>query len=64
MLKNNEDDELKELIISDVDLVKKQIDELENILLLSGPYDECDVILDIHPGAGGTESCDWALTQN
>ena len=29
-------------------------------LLLNGPYDNCDCILDIHPGAGGTESCDWA----
>ncbi len=29
-------------------------------LLLNGPYDDCDIILEIHPGAGGTESCDWA----
>jgi peptide chain release factor 2 len=29
-------------------------------LLLNGPYDDCDCILEIHPGAGGTESCDWA----
>ena len=28
--------------------------------MLSGPYDKNDCIIDIHPGAGGTESCDWA----
>ena len=30
------------------------------LLLLSGPYDKNNCILEIHPGAGGTESCDWA----
>ncbi len=33
---------------------------LHSILVLNGPYDNNDCILDIHPGAGGTESCDWA----
>ena len=28
--------------------------------MLSGPYDKNNCILEIHPGAGGTESCDWA----
>ena len=31
------------------------------LLLLDGPYDKNDCTLEIHPGAGGTESCDWAL---
>ena len=30
------------------------------MLLLNGPYDKNNCILEIHPGAGGTESCDWA----
>lgn len=34
---------------------------LETKLLLNGEYDSLDCILEIHPGAGGTESCDWAL---
>ncbi|MGL5021163.1 MAG: peptide chain release factor 2 [Mycoplasmatales bacterium] len=29
-------------------------------ILLSGEYDENDALLEIHPGAGGTESQDWA----
>jgi peptide chain release factor 2 len=27
--------------------------------LLNGPYDQCNAILTLHAGAGGTESCDW-----
>ena len=37
-----------------------KVDKLNLLLLLNGPYDKCNCILDIHPGAGGTESCDWA----
>ena len=29
-------------------------------ILLNKEYDQCAAILEIHPGAGGTESCDWA----
>lgn len=29
-------------------------------LLLNGPYDKSNAILELHPGAGGTESQDWA----
>jgi len=27
--------------------------------LLGGEYDACNAIVNLHPGAGGTESCDW-----
>lgn len=39
---------------------EKSLDELEIKTLLSNEYDEMDCYLEIHPGAGGTESCDWA----
>ena len=39
---------------------KKRIEELLIMVILSGPYDNHDCILEIHPGAGGTESMDWA----
>jgi peptide chain release factor 2 len=34
--------------------------QLELKLALSGKYDGSSVFMTIHPGAGGTESCDWA----
>ena len=34
--------------------------KLEIETLLSGEYDDANCYLEIHPGAGGTESCDWA----
>jgi protein subunit release factor A len=40
--------------------IKKSLDKLEFETLLSGPDDHRDAILTIHPGAGGTESQDWA----
>lgn len=36
-------------------------DDFEVLILLSGEYDNCNAILELHPGAGGTESMDWAL---
>ena len=60
MLKENTDKELLELLISDISIIEENIETSELELLLSGPYDKCDCILEIHPGAGGTESCDWA----
>ncbi len=33
----------------------------ELVTLLSGEHDECDVLIEFNPGAGGTESQDWAL---
>lgn len=36
------------------------LDKLELTTLLSGEYDNHNVYLSIHPGAGGTESQDWA----
>jgi peptide chain release factor 2 len=37
-----------------------KVDDLEVLALLSGEYDDRDAIATIHPGAGGTESQDWA----
>ncbi|MBD5557331.1 MAG: peptide chain release factor 2 [Desulfovibrio sp.] len=37
-----------------------RLDETELVMLLSAEEDGQDAILEIHPGAGGTESQDWA----
>ncbi len=40
--------------------VSKKIKELRKIVLFCGEFDELACVLEIHPGAGGTEACDWA----
>ncbi|RME20104.1 MAG: PCRF domain-containing protein, partial [Candidatus Zixiibacteriota bacterium] len=39
---------------------EQRLSRLELEAQLSGPDDQRDAILTIHPGAGGTESQDWA----
>ena len=40
--------------------LKSAVDRLELTSLLSGPEDKLGAVVSIHPGAGGTESQDWA----
>jgi peptide chain release factor 2 len=44
----------------ELDQLSKLVDKLEIETLLSGPNDDRSAIVTIHPGAGGTESQDWA----
>jgi peptide chain release factor 2 len=37
-----------------------RIEAMEIRALLSGPYDANSAIIDLKPGAGGTDACDWA----
>lgn len=60
ILKNDYDEEIKSITEFDIDVINKEIEELEINMLLNKEYDKNDAILEIHPGAGGTESCDWA----
>ena len=43
-----------------VDTLRAGVDERELEMMLTGKHDGGDAILTIHPGAGGTESQDWA----
>ncbi len=53
-----------ESLLEDIETYDKQLtkkaENLEIMLLLSDEYDDLNAILEIHPGAGGTESQDWA----
>lgn len=40
--------------------ISEQLSELELNVLLSGDHDRDNALMNIHPGAGGTESQDWA----
>ena len=55
-----DDSEIQEMIILEYNDIKKEFEDLEIFTLLSGKYDKHNAVLEIHPGAGGTESCDWA----
>ncbi|MGM9835101.1 MAG: peptide chain release factor 2 [Bacilli bacterium] len=47
--------------ITSLDLsITNRLKELEINTMLNGEFDKEDCYLEIHPGAGGTESCDWA----
>ncbi|AYY65853.1 peptide chain release factor 2 [Staphylococcus hominis] len=60
LLQEEYDDEIKEDLEQDIVSFREQIDQFELQLLLDGPHDANNAILELHPGAGGTESQDWA----
>ncbi len=43
-----------------IEKMESKVDKMEFKLKLSGKYDSYNAIISIHPGAGGTESQDWA----
>jgi peptide chain release factor 2 len=47
-------------IRTELDVLRNEVDHLETTTLLSGEHDQLNAIVTIHPGAGGTESQDWA----
>ncbi|MBT8399654.1 MAG: peptide chain release factor 2 [Rhodothermia bacterium] len=57
---NESDDDLSSEIETESSKVSKLLDSLELRSMLSEPDDVRNAILTIHPGAGGTESQDWA----
>ncbi|WP_434749198.1 peptide chain release factor 2 [Paenibacillus amylolyticus] len=53
------DEELAAEIGNSVSAIVSKLEEFELQLLLNQPYDKMNAILELHPGAGGTESQDW-----
>jgi peptide chain release factor 2 len=60
LLEEEEDEALSEDWNREVDTLSDDIARVELRAMLSGPEDGRDAMLTIHPGAGGTESQDWA----
>lgn len=54
------DEEIIKEILKSTKKLTTEIEKLEIDTLLSGKYDSNNAIITIHPGAGGTESQDWA----
>ena len=59
-LSKSYDEDLMELISEEYDGALNDFSDFEMQVLLSNDYDHANAILEIHPGAGGTESQDWA----
>ena len=47
-------------VSSDISKLEKELEKWQLQVFLSGPYDRNGCFLTVQPGAGGTESCDWA----
>ena len=60
LLEEEPDDNELSNIESEISTIKTKVDEFQTKSLLNGEYDSSNCYLEIHPGAGGTESCDWA----
>ncbi len=59
LVKEEYDEELKQELEREVRTLLQSMNEFELQQLLSDPYDKNNAILELHPGAGGTESQDW-----
>lgn len=59
-LNANYDKDIHELLDEEFMSSYKQLKEFEIKCLLNEEYDELNAILEIHPGAGGTDAQDWA----
>ncbi len=60
MARGEGDDETLQLLFDDAANLQQNIKDLEVQMMLSGEHDINNAIVTIHPGAGGTESQDWA----
>ena len=57
---NQGDASIEQELKQDLRRIVKEVQELEALCLFSGEADSLDAFLEIHAGAGGTESHDWA----
>lgn len=60
LLREEEDKDLNKEMETKLLLLERKIGKLQIESLLRGKNDHANAIISIHPGAGGTDSCDWA----
>ena len=60
LLEVESDDEIEAEVVRELERSEQGLAELELKTMLQGPDDHRDALVTIHPGAGGTESQDWA----
>ncbi|WP_157273074.1 peptide chain release factor 2 [Neobacillus bataviensis] len=59
LVKEENDEELRAELEEELQQLTERLSQFELQLLLSEEYDKNNAILELHPGAGGTESQDW-----
>lgn len=59
LVTEEQDEALCKQLETQVEQLQVSVAQFELQLLLSEPYDKMNAIVEIHPGAGGTESQDW-----
>ncbi|MFD6208050.1 MULTISPECIES: peptide chain release factor 2 [unclassified Peribacillus] len=59
LVKEENDEELLAELEEEITVLSQKMNDFELQLLLSEEYDSKNAILELHPGAGGTESQDW-----
>lgn len=60
LLREEFDEEMQEELGVELKAFKKKLEAFDLQMLLSGEFDRHSAVLEIHSGAGGTESQDWA----
>ncbi len=55
-----EDASILEELNKDLASIRRELEDFEIRIILSGKFDKNSAILNINAGAGGTEACDWA----
>ena len=60
LINGEEEKELFDESSKTLEALKEEVSSYEILTLLNGEFDKLNCYLEIHPGAGGTESCDWA----
>lgn len=55
-----EDESLLDEIETSIEELKKKTKDFQIQILFTGEFDKLNAIIEIHPGAGGTEAQDWA----
>jgi len=59
-LETEEDKSLENELSQNLSAIQKDLDDFEEDIVLSDKYDSYPAVMTLHPGAGGTESHDWA----
>lgn len=57
---SNDDEDMRQLIEEMLVDLEKEVKKFRQHLLFKGEFDHLNAVIEIHPGAGGTESQDWA----